>query len=158
MTIEAMKLALEALENNKQNHYYCEDPWYSCPKHEEGCANEAEGDECNCGADEINAQFDKAITALRQAIEQAEQEPVAWITEKISGPTKGYMTGTFNKDTGRKDARSIPLCEHPPQHQPWVGLTTSELDEIDALIRERGSATIAEIYRAIEAKLKEKNT
>lgn len=41
--------------------------------------------------------------------------------------------------------------------KPWVGLSTIELDEIDAPIRERGHATIAEIYRAIEAKLREKN-
>ena len=70
---EVLKLALEALENNKQKHHYCEDTWYSCPKHEDGCANEAEGDECNCGADEINAQFDKAITAIKEALAQPEQ-------------------------------------------------------------------------------------
>ena len=46
---------------------------------------------------------------------------------------------------------------HEPESKPWVGLSTSDLDEIDAPIRERGSATIAEIYRAIEAKLREKN-
>lgn len=45
----------------------------------------------------------------------------------------------------------------PPASKPWVGLSTIELDEIDAPIRERGHATIAEIYRAIESKLREKN-
>ncbi len=30
-------------------HYYCEDPWYSCPKAEDGCANDAAGTECDCG-------------------------------------------------------------------------------------------------------------
>ena len=49
------------------------------------------------------------------------------------------------------------LYTSPPASKPWVGLSTIELDEIDAPIRERGHATIAEIYRAIEAKLKEKN-
>ena len=39
----------------KRQHYYCEDTWYSCPKHEEGCANDAEGKDCNCGADKWNA-------------------------------------------------------------------------------------------------------
>jgi hypothetical protein len=63
----AMDLALEALENNRRTHYYCEDIWYSCPKHEDGCANEAEGDECNCGADKANQEIDKAITAIKQA-------------------------------------------------------------------------------------------
>ena len=46
---KVMELALEALENNRQTHRYCEDTWYACPKHEDGCANEAEGAECNCG-------------------------------------------------------------------------------------------------------------
>ena len=44
------------------------------------------------------------------------------------------------------------------RERAWVGLTTKELDEIEAPIRQKGNATIAEIYRAIEAKLKEKNT
>jgi len=73
MTQEALRMALEALENNKPTHLYCEDIWYSCPKHEDGCANEAEGDECNCGADEINAEFDKAITAIKEALAQTER-------------------------------------------------------------------------------------
>lgn len=33
-------------------HYYCEDSWYSCPAHLEGCANEALGEKCNCGAED----------------------------------------------------------------------------------------------------------
>lgn len=33
-------------------HRECEDPWYSCPKSEEGCINEGAGIECTCGADE----------------------------------------------------------------------------------------------------------
>jgi len=64
---KALDLALEALENNRRTHYYCEDTWYSCPKHEDGCANEAEGDECNCGADKANQEIDKDITAIKQA-------------------------------------------------------------------------------------------
>jgi hypothetical protein len=72
MTKEALKLALEALENNRQTHHYCEDTWYSCPKHEDGCANDSEGDECNCGADKANAEIDKAITAIKEALAQPE--------------------------------------------------------------------------------------
>ena len=67
---EALKLALEALENNRKTHHYCEDTWYSCPKHEDGCANEFEGDECNCGADKANAEIDCAITAIKDALEK----------------------------------------------------------------------------------------
>lgn len=46
----------------------------------------------------------------------------------------------------------------PAAQREWVELTTDELDEIDKSIRKHGHATIAEIYRAIEAKLKEQNT
>ena len=67
---EALKLALETLESNKQTHYYCEDTWYSCPQHEDGCANESTGDECNCGANEANAEIGKAITAIKEALAQ----------------------------------------------------------------------------------------
>jgi hypothetical protein len=80
---EAMKLALEAFKNNKLNHLYCEDTWYSCPKHEDGCANEAEGDECNCGADEVNAQFDKAITAIEEALAEHAMREVQRLGQEI---------------------------------------------------------------------------
>ena len=63
-----LRQALEALEANRRSHYYCEDTWYSCPQHEEGCANEAESDECNCGADEANEKIDEMITALRERL------------------------------------------------------------------------------------------
>jgi hypothetical protein len=72
---KALRLALEALESNRRTHHYCEDTWYSCPKHEDGCANDSEGDECNCGADEANAGIDQAITAIKAALE-AKDEPV----------------------------------------------------------------------------------
>ncbi len=49
------------LLKSKRAHRYCEDPWYSCPKAEDGCADEREGTECNCGADEWNAQIDAAL-------------------------------------------------------------------------------------------------
>jgi hypothetical protein len=83
MKDEALKLALEALENNRRRHHYCEDVWYSCPKHEEGCANEGEGDKCNCGADEANQEIDTAITAIKQALAAPVQKPVAWMYELI---------------------------------------------------------------------------
>jgi len=44
----------------KRSHYYCEDEWYSCPKAEDGCANE-----CDCGADEHNAEVDALMALLR---------------------------------------------------------------------------------------------
>ena len=63
-TIEELQQERDALRkvlvSCKRGHYYCEDTWYSCPMHEEGCANEAEKG-CTCGADEWNAAIDTAI-------------------------------------------------------------------------------------------------
>ena len=97
MEREALKLALEALENNMQTHHYCEDTWYSCPKHEEGCANDSEGDECNCGADKANAEIDKAITAIKAALAQpAQKQWNAALDEAAAriGEIKGFGKAT----------------------------------------------------------------
>jgi hypothetical protein len=51
----------KALREAKRPHYSCEDPWYSCPKHPEGTANDFKGDECDCGADEFNAKIDSVL-------------------------------------------------------------------------------------------------
>jgi hypothetical protein len=128
-TEEALDLALEALENNRRTHYYCEDTWYSCPKHEDGCANEAEGDECNCGADKANQEIDKAITAIKQARSATVQEPVA----------KHYMDGGH--------------LVYPTAQRQWVGLTDEEIEKLTVELRDI-PVTLA---FAIEAKLKEKN-
>jgi len=62
----ALSAGLERLSKlAKRGHYYCEDAWYSCPKAEDGCANEGAGDECNCGADEHNAEVDALMVMLR---------------------------------------------------------------------------------------------
>jgi hypothetical protein len=60
--------AVETLKNNRRTHYYCEDKWYSCPKHEEGCANDDAGVECDCGADKANEEIDAVIVAITAAI------------------------------------------------------------------------------------------
>jgi hypothetical protein len=54
----------EVLPTLKISHNYCEDCWYSCPKHEDGCCNEAEGEDCNCGADEHNSKIDALMKEL----------------------------------------------------------------------------------------------
>lgn len=51
--------ALEALRKlARRSHYHCEDPWYSCPKAEDGSANDAKGNDCDCGADDHNANVE----------------------------------------------------------------------------------------------------
>lgn len=55
--------ALAALA--RRHHAYCEDSWYSCPKDEDGCANDQwPKGVCNCGADEHNAKVDALLAEL----------------------------------------------------------------------------------------------
>ena len=137
---EALRLALEALGSNRRTHHYCEDTWYSCPKHEDGCANDSECDECNCGADKANAGIDQAITAIKAALE-AKDEPVVFNTlaslkhKKTVGPIESAMSNTT-----------------PPQRR-WVGLTDEDRFELA-----KAKHGWEDLLIAAEAKLKEKNT
>jgi hypothetical protein len=106
---------------------------------------------------------DKAITALRQAIEQAEQaQPVA----KIRTWHRNGMQHAELMDWG-VEIESLPDGEYelhtaPPPRQPWVGLTKEEWfdfwDECEFVDGESVFPEFFELAQAIEAKLKEKNT
>lgn len=154
MSIEAMKQALDALETNKQKHDVCEDIFYSCPFYSGGA--------CTCGADKANAEIDKAIAAIREALAQSEQEPVAF-RNKQTGEfcTGGFLRGQLGKWT--------PLYDHPyelvcvcgaawegdtmvetPSKREWVGLTDEEINDCMSM-------SIQKTCRAVEAKLREKN-
>ena len=129
MSIEAMKQAVEAFEHIKK--YVTDD----------GAMPE--------NWDAYHEKEYYALEALRQAIEQAEkQEPKAWIYEgnlHIFDPT----------DWAIEPESVQPLYTAPPKRE-WVGLTDEEIYEIRKKTFD-SVATNYEAYRAIEAKLKEKN-
>jgi hypothetical protein len=81
---------------------------------------------------------------------QPAQEPVATV-QCIHGITIGYLE--IMQPVGTK------LYTTPPQ-RPWVGLTDEEIDDIDEANWEEDHKVwgIHEFARAVEAKLKEKNT
>ena len=94
-------------------------------------------------ADEI----DSAITALRQALTQPEQEPVAWVDITDEGKwSVRFAVPALSLPNGTK------FYTAPPKRE-WVGLTRRELD-----IATLGLEDLSDCYKAIEAKLKEKNT
>lgn len=55
---------IEKISKLKLKHHYCDDSFYSCPKHEDGCADKAAGDTCNCGADDHNRIVDEVISGV----------------------------------------------------------------------------------------------
>jgi hypothetical protein len=79
---------------------------------------------------------------------QPEQEPVAWIYSH-----KGQKIVSMNYVAG---VRAIPLYTAPPQRE-WKGLTDEEMRcFVDDFLSPEKSAR--EVFNAIEAKLKEKNS
>ena len=124
MTQEALRMALEAMEsvtvecNNfhhpkrDQNHH-----WAKCPP---------------------VVRWDKALTAIKKALTQPEQETVGYWKEHAQGMQRDY---------------DLLLADYEKLAQrTWVGLTDDEISEIV-----RGTHNTGSFVRAIEAKLKEKN-
>ena len=140
--IEAMKQALEALKLAKSSHgviltsYPAQDAWVF------------HGVDKRC--------FD-AITALRQAIEQAEkQEPVAWLVSDAQG-----RYATIRDPAPYGEEVYEPLYAAPPRKE-WVGLTEDEMSEIynknyDLYDTDMTYMDFFMVQREVEAKLKEKN-
>ena len=101
----------------------------------------------------------QAIPALRQAIEQAEkQEPLeywnaveGWVkVDEVRQHFDSVGCGTIYKNAGED---RVPLYTAPQRE--WVGLTDEEMQQA---CYETFSYDPYVIARAIEAKLKEKNT
>ena len=112
----------------------------------------------NANREEINRIQQKAITAIKEALAQPEQEPVAYPEGDVVGPC---VCGSW---PGGKCFK-CPRITTPPQ-RPWVGLTD---EEMEATFIECGGkwngdywriedADFHPFLRTIEAKLKEKNT
>ena len=135
MSIEAMKLMVEAIEADLK--------LFNIP---------------------MTARMLEALDAGRQAIAEAEkQEPVAWM-RKLFSPELGeffdYKDGAFANETDSEGW--TPLYTSPPQRQ-WVGLTDEDVYPLanEHLRYQPEDYEVSGVYdlaRAIEAKLKEKNT
>ena len=133
MTQEALKLALDALEN------------HTAIKHPQ----------------QIHYR-DKAITAIKKALAQ-DQEPVAWMFQHDETGRMNYVSNdevhnpTIFLEMNPRYALVCPLYAHPPQ-RTWVGLTS---EKIDSYFEDHGWSPSEDYYpviKDIEAKLKEFNT
>ena len=114
-----------------------------------------------------------AIAAIRQALEQPEQEPVAWsVLDKRRGKhwytheskyTAQYYANLYShrEPDGSPSMEVTPLYTAPPKRE-WQGLTDEELrhayGEVSGNEWCLGGISNAETFcDIIEAKLKEKN-
>ena len=127
---EALKLALEALEGMYIPNFTMDD-----------------------------SPINNAITAIKEALAQPEQEPVAWMRHDGARVT----TAADRKNYPDYETRySVPLYTTPPQ-RTWVGLTDEEFEKMlndvgftrtDLLMI---GSCVEQIVDLVEAKLKEKN-
>jgi hypothetical protein len=97
---------------------------------------------------------DRAEIALRDALAQQEQEPVAWASWRELARIKDfdaniYANGYFDN--------AVPLYTHPPRRE-WQGLTEEDMEDLLPLYSDPNTdAEMLEFASAVEAKLKEKN-
>ena len=148
---EALKLALEALEESRNALAWFYDS-YPQDVTEKG--------------NELLPHVETVLTAIREALAEQpaqQQEPVAWRTFDGEG---GYdyrtydMNENYAKEWDKQNPKHKgwvePLYTSPQPNKPWAGLST---DEIYGMYNEpRSDAEMVEFARAIEAKLREKNT
>jgi len=87
------------------------------------------------------------VDALRAALEQPEQEPVAWMDREGD---------IYRMPEIKNWAPPHTLLYTIQPQREWQGLTDYEINNFD--LPESGTVTIREFVRIIEAKLKEKNT
>ena len=140
MTQEALKLALEFIEDVNFGE------WRGSTERQE-----------------------RVITAIKEALAQPEQEPVAWRTFDGEGQYE-YRAYEENESYADEwDKRNPnhkgwvdPLYTHPPQCT-WVNLTRTQMQDVyfEVLKEHRGGHQIQgqlAFGEALQAKIKEKNT
>jgi hypothetical protein len=95
---------------------------------------------------------EEAITAIKEALAQPEQEPVAW-RYRWSVEDGHWVWNYATYIERQKDDRCEPLYTTPPQ-RTWVGLTNEDKSEIcDMTERDERDS----VMRLVEAKLKARN-
>ena len=136
MTQEALKMALEALEAD-------------------------ELDMVDDGSGNMVFRKEQAIAAIKKALSEPEQEPVAWMFQHDETGRMNYVSNdgihdpTMFLGMNPRYALVCPLYTTPPQ-RTWVGLTEEEIDKtLRVYEQDYGWISFA---KAIEAKLKLKNT
>ena len=133
MSREAMKLALEALEEITDEVF---SPY--------------------------DNKLGKAITALREALAEqpAQQEPVTWGVDWGKAGDIPCVSIIKRLPGGGIEVVAVEYAPYsytsPPAQRTWVGLSDEEYINITDSVYHKGQGLVA-YYKAIESKLKEKN-
>ena len=111
---------------------------------------------------------------IEEATVKQVQEPVeywtvanGWVSEQAEVPAAVWVEPDFWEHCNRVNCGTAyrlpapgrqPLYTSPPAQRTWVGLTNNELQPIADEYRILFGSWVEDFARAIEAKLKEKNT
>ncbi len=112
--------------------------------------------------DEALAQPVQEATAFIAAEERKREERYGYFpklhpSEYMDEPEERNFCPRCGKRTA--DLTTIHTCTPPPAPRPWVGLTDDDLLQIrESLQTVEGQSLLRSLTKAIEAKLKEKNT
>ena len=108
--------------------------------------------------EENSESVTRAIEALRAALAQPEQEPVAWITGGGKGELWWHQSEKFDTEGNLigKNQNDIPLYTTPPQRE-WQGLTPED-KRMAGIPLYTDQMSISDAFDVIERILKEKNT
>lgn len=153
---EALKLALEALEETRNALAWFYD---SYPQ------------DVTKKGNELLPHVETVLAAIREALAEhpaQQQEPVAWqilngvchagirSTEDLAKEAAAGMQKTHDLGGSLAAFHVRPLYTSPPASKPWVGLTDEEVE--DLYFDGFSMSELKQFARAIEAKLREKNT
>ena len=164
MSIEAMKQALEALEE-VQGHMNTSDWFNERVDTLRTTIEQAEKQEPVAWGVHDQIALNKAIASYPAPAEAEKQEPVAWINAvmeqaQVFASAWSLVGGLFDGGSAMDDAEVAKnelrqMLATPPKRE-FVGLTDEEYRELHL---QMGAVYFYQDYgRAIEAKLKEKNT
>jgi hypothetical protein len=103
--------------------------------------------------------YTRALEEYCDVVAQPEQEPVAWMRPSEKGYDSAFRDhSTVVICTGNPWTGWIPLYTTPPQ-RTWVGLTDEQIKRIGKLDLDSDYFGLwYDFAKALEAKLKEKNT
>jgi len=99
----------------------------------------------------IDDEYGDEAEMIRTRLAQPEPEPVAWLSPR----NRIYR---FVVEAVANGEQTVSPLYTAPQKKEWVGLTDEEIRKIDCIPDDPEWQDIKDFTRAIEAKLKEKNT
>jgi hypothetical protein len=104
----------------------------------------------------VTAARSAAIDALRAALEQEEQEPVAWSSRVEWGPRQSEQVIKVTRTKQEQYGFTVSLYTTPPRRE-WQGLTLLERAQIMSDVMANGKKGIDLLICAFEDALRRKN-